>query len=193
MTVTVFQPDQLSHLTSLLEDSSTARVYTRASGGLARLAGATATAAAATRYPSDSSTDHPDKSETSIPAVLRPTSAAAIAANTGVHGGDGGGCGDKLNERNAAAIASVEESWLRFASMLRAVSAALRGGERLAQHEVLNSGLLDGPCSQALRTVVEDFEEGVVAAAAMATAAGAAALLLSRVIGDASVRIHVAR
>lgn len=82
---------------------------------------------------------------------------------------------------------------VRFASMLVAVSAGLKGGERLAQQEVFKSGLLGDPCADAMRRVVEEGAEGRVAATAVVAAAGAAALLLSRAIDDVSVRAHVAR
>lgn len=194
-TVTARRRDSLLRLTSLLEDNSTARVYFRASGGLARLAGATvtaATAAAAAHCPSDSGADHPNKNEASTPAVLSPNSAAAAAVNNGGgRAGDDGCCGDERNENTATNVITEEGcSW--FSLMLCAVSAALRGGERLAQQEVFNSGLLDGPCAWAMRTVAEKVEDSA-ATTAMATAAGAAALLLSRVIDDVSVRVHVAR
>lgn len=193
-TVTIFRRDSLLRLTSLLDDNSTARVYLRASGGLARLAGATVTAATAAvaHCPGDSGANHPDKNETSTTAVFSPNSTADVAFNNGGgSAGDDGSCADGRNEKIVTDFIA-EEGWLWFSLMLRAVSAALRGGERLAQQEVFKSGLLDGPCAQAMRPVVENVQYGA-ATTAMGTAAGAAALLLSRIIDDVSVRGHVAR
>lgn len=78
---------------------------------------------------------------------------------------------------------------MHFASMLAAVSAAVKGRERLAAHEVWKSGLLGRPCAQAMRIAFDGDKGGAGAVAA----AGAAALLVSRVVDDLSVRTHVAR
>lgn len=159
-------------------------MYFRASGGLARLAGAAATAACCRDDSSAASADCQAKNETRAPASPSLNSAAATFKNDGgVVGGDGG----TRNARTAAV--QLEEERATFASMLRAVSAALKGEERLAQHEVSKSGLLGAPCAQAMRAVFD----GVRRDAATAAAAGAAALLLSRVVDDVSVRAHVAR
>lgn len=184
-TVKALRWHPLLDLASILEDDSTARVYFRASGGLARLAGATATAGRCCwgDY-SASSADCEVKSETRA-------STAAIK-DVGRAFGGGGGARDAR-----AATDQLEEERATFASMLTAVSAALKGGERLAQHEVSKSGLLGAPCAQAMRAVLDgvwgDAAATGTAGTAAATTAGAAAMLLSRVVDDESVRAHVAR
>eukprot|EP00752_Nemacystus_decipiens_P002264 g2145.t1 len=202
------QQHPLLRLTSILEDSPTARVYFRASGGLARLAGATATASHCwdDSLRSAAGADRrQDKPEARASASTSPCSAAGSTE-------DGRGAasrddGDERDDRRAAAAAAAAprlgEDRATFALMLRAVSAALKGGERLAQTEVSKSGLLGAPCARAMRATFNgvrgDEAEAAgamgmgMAAAAAAAAAGASALLLSRVVDDISVRGQVAR
>ncbi|CAN0384762.1 unnamed protein product, partial [Ectocarpus sp. 8 AP-2014] len=181
----------LLRLASILEDNPTARVYFRASGGLARLTGATAAAATAA---AGASRPHQDVSRTITPAstsspLVLPQARGAEGMSAGaVEDSSGDGDGDVPN----GGIDGGKDP-LRFASMLVAVSAAIKGGERLAQQEVFTSGLLGDPCADAMRRVLEEGAEGMVAAAGVVAAAGAAALLLSRAIDDVSVRAYVAR
>ena len=184
-------------------------MYFRASGGLARLAGASAAAARCWDNSIDcaaSASRTEDTKEARASASPLPSSAAADSTEVG--GGGGvvvSGDGGNGEDPRTAADARLEEDRATFAAMLRAVSAALVGGERLAQVEVSKSGLLGAPCARAMRAALDRVRgdeaavaEGTVGAAgaasgAAAAAAGAAALLLSRVVDDVSVRGHVAR
>ncbi len=175
---TALQLHPLLRLTSLLDGNSSVRVYFRASGGLARLAGAAFAAAAATAacFPHDAGTGEEKRASTNPSRACR---ASTID-------GDDGGTRDK--QSGVGAVGS-EEELMHFASMLAAVSAAVKGRERLAAHEVWKSGLLGRPCAQAMRIAFDGDKGGAGAVAA----AGAAALLVSRVVDDLSVRTHVAR
>ncbi|CBN78096.1 conserved unknown protein [Ectocarpus siliculosus] len=188
---TTHQRHQLLRLASILEDNPTARVYFRASGGLARLSEATAAAAAAA---AGASRPHQDVSKTSTRAstsspLVLPQARGAEGMSVGAVE-DGGGDGDGDVPSGGA---DSGKDPVRFASMLVAVSAAIKGGERLTQLEVFKSGLLGDPCADAMRRVVEDGAEGMVATTGVVAAAGAAALLMSRAIDDVSVRAYVAR
>lgn len=167
----------LLRLTAILETNPSIRVYFRASGGLARLAIATSSAAAAM------STDHRD-TQTTTPPVSPPPSTMGVHASTGksasAEAGHGMGRG-VLAQR-------------RFGLMLSAVAAALEGGERVAKLEVMKFGALGG-CAQALR-VASEHEGGNgdgISTAESIGAAGAAALVLCRVVDDVDVRAHIAR
>lgn len=190
--VTALQRHPLVRLTSILEDSPTARVYFRASGGLARLAGATSAAARCWDGSVNraASADCQGTNETRAAPARSPaancTAAAASTEECGVVSGDRDG--DSGDSDSPTAAARLEEDRATFASMLRAVAAALKGGERLAQIEVSKSGLLGAPCYQSMRAVFDGARGGAAAAAA-----AAAVLLLSRVVDDVSVRAHVAR
>lgn len=76
--------------------------------------------------------------------------------------------------------------------MLSAVAAALEGGERLAQQEVMRSGVLGG-CAQALRITFGHERREDISTAESISAAGAAALVLCRMVDDVDVRAHIAR
>ncbi|CAM9363301.1 unnamed protein product [Ectocarpus fasciculatus] len=178
----------LLRLASILEDNPTARVYFRASGGLARLAAAAAATPAAASRPHQDDRKTNTSASTSSPLGV-PTASGAQGMSAGaVETGGGDGNGDVPSGH-----AEGSKHPVRFASMLVAVSAALKGGERLAQQEVFKSGLLGDPCADAMRSIVEEGAEGIVVATADVSAAGAAALLLSRAIDDVSVRAYVAR
>ncbi|CAM9996297.1 unnamed protein product [Ectocarpus sp. 13 AM-2016] len=188
---TTQQRHLLLRLASILEDNPTARVYFRASGGLARLTGATATAAAAaagaSRPDQDVGKTNTRASTSSPLAVPQARGAEGMSADAI----EDGGC-DGDGDVPSGGVDGGSD-WVRFASMLVAVSAAIKGGERLAQQEVFKSGLLGDPCADAMRRAVEEGAEGMVATTGVVAAAGAAALLLSRAIDDVSVRAYVAR
>ncbi|CAN0064567.1 unnamed protein product, partial [Ectocarpus sp. 4 AP-2014] len=191
---TTHQRHLLLRLTSILEDNPTARVYFRASGGLARLTRATATAAAAAAAAAGASRPDQDVSKTSTRAstsssLVLPQARGAEGMSAGAI--EDGGC-DGDGDVPSGGVDGDKDP-VRFASMLVAVSAAIKGGERLAQQEVFKSGLLGDPCADAMRRVVEEGAEGMVASTGAVAAAGAAALLLSRAIDDVSVRAYVAR
>lgn len=153
-------------------------MYFRASGGLGRLAGATATAARCWDDSIESAASSGCQQTNGTGSPASPPLSAGVDFT-----GDGAGVasGGKTDAR--IATAQLEEDRATFALMLRTVSAALKGAERLAQQEVSKSGLLGAPCAQAMRG----------ARRGGAAAAGAAALLLSRVVDDVSVRTRVAR
>lgn len=194
-------------LADFLETNTKARVYFRASGGLARLAGITA--AAATSATADSqknlSIDNPTRNKTvtpastSIAAPVRSSTSSGQAIVTGrcsTNGFDSTGDSSTRHgptEQHDAARVVVEGD-RQLELMLRAVAAALEGGERLAQQEILKSGLLSGPCAQVLRKAREvDAQEDSPEVSGWMGAAGAAALVLYRVADDDDVRAHVAR
>ncbi|CAN0135886.1 unnamed protein product, partial [Scytosiphon promiscuus] len=192
----------LLRLSSILEGSSTARVYLRASGGLGRLAAATVTAFAAIAANYSDTDDSGGGSlceteEKASAAEIGPTSSAAAAGgaecastdtlnNPRAANSSGAGCS---KSKPTGVIQECEGDRERFASMLGAVSVALKGEERLAQQDVFHSGLLGDPCARAMQARHEGDQED----SAKSSAAGAAALLLSRVVEDVSIRTYVAK
>ena len=97
-------------------------------------------------------------------------------------------------EKRGLATGNSEALMRRVELMLRALAAALLGGERLAQQDVLKSGLLDGPCGKALLMVSDqDAKEGSAAIGRTVDVAGAAATVLSRVVTDPNICAHVSR
>lgn len=149
--------DPLLRLAALLEASSTARIYLRASGGLANLATA---AAALTKAAMGSSAgtqkirecNEINTSNTSMKnRVSVATSEAASVSNPAPsesskelssHGSAGSDeiDGTGVEKQNAPSREGIG----RLGGLLSAVAAAMTGGERLAQQDVLRSGLLDG-------------------------------------------------
>lgn len=193
----------LVRLSSILDDSPTARVYFRASGGLGRLAGATVTFSNAV-IADRSDAGHSGASRSFEKDKKLSVAEIGLASTAAVAGGIDRASSDAFNnhleeDSNGSGCAKTKRTdviegrvgdLVRFGSMLRAVSVALKGGERLAQQEVFSSGLLGDPCARAIQVMYEGDQEGMAAAVA---AAGAAALLLSRVVEDVSVRTHVAK
>ena len=163
-------------LMDLLETSSNARVYFRASGGLAYLA--RVSAARCTAF-----TERRDDPSSPVETPLVGLNRAHDGAKT-VCLGDGG----KIDGRQDA-----NEIWL----MLRTVAAALEGGERLAQHDVHMSGLLAEPCAQALRIKSDSGAGGDRSIKSFvpegASVASAAVLVLRRAVDDPDVCMHVAK
>lgn len=216
-TIAALQSLPLLHLATVLEESCSARVYFRASGGLARLAEATRAASLVTTvavdvhragHCADPPTENVSGKIPSTPA----TAAAATAELTRSHKppeANGGGVSEAapLNkegtgdgalyehgEKSGLTAADARNLTTRFELMLRALAAALLGGERLAQQDVLKSGLLDGPCGKALLMVSdEDYEKGSAVIGRTVDVAGAAATVLSRVVDDPHIRAHISR
>ena len=206
----------LLHLATVLEASCSARVYFRASGGLARLAGATraaslVTTAGVAEHGSGHCAD-PLIENVSIKTPSTPATAAAAAELTTFPGSSeasGGGnsevvrskkegAGDvslrERTEKRGLGTGDVEALTRRLELLLRALAAALLGGERLAQQDVLKSGLLDGPCAKALLMISDqDAKKDSAAIGWAVNVAGAAATVLSRVVDDPHIRTFVSR
>lgn len=217
--IAALQSLPLLHLATVLEESCSARVYFRASGGLARLAGATTAASLATTtavadHPTGHCADPPTENVSSKTPTTPATAATAAAELTTSHepseASGGGisednplnkeGTGDGVlyahehGEKSGLTTADAVNLTTRLELMLRALAAALLGGERLAQQDVLKSGLLDGPCGKAL-LMVSDHEdkEGSAVIGRTVDVAGAAATVLSRVVDDPHIRAHISR
>lgn len=146
----------LIRLTALLETSSTARVYLRASGGLARLtAAAVAAAAPSTNSPPKTpstakfqTVNHSANDSGPHSAVDEPSRNAKHAAiptdqSFSIGGGNDGTNIESSDDQVENSVGGVGRNWRRFGFLLSAVAAALEGGERLAQQEVWRSGLLE--------------------------------------------------
>lgn len=194
-------PRPLLLLRDTLERNPTVRVYFRASGGLARLAKATAAGAvrAATGgCQNEYSNSRPSRNDIYSLAGISPVSLeyTVNAGHAPTSGFDGFGVGDTSQDhpKKQGAFIAGSKSWCSFELMLRAIAAALVGGERVAQQDVLQSGLLDGPCSRALQMPFKvDAREDVTRIAEGGGIAGAAALVLRRVVDNTTVRGHMAR
>lgn len=188
----------LLRLTALLKEKPTARVYFRASGGLAQLAEATATVISSIVGPCDFSDAKPSitspaPSKTPGSPRARNIANERSSSNTSCENCSVGA--HDISMTSHGAIATDKRGWQRADLMLRAVAAALEGGERLAQQDVLKSGLLDGPCAWLLQNARHEHRivGGPITVAEGVRATGAAVLVLCRVVDDVTVRTHMAR
>lgn len=186
----------LSCLARILDANSTARVYFRASGGLARLAEATV-ASADRRKDLDAASPARNGGITSATTCPAARSGPSMSSKLSVSS-DGGDMRHGDSQQQGIGVVDMEDR-RRFELMLEAVAAALKGGERVAQQDVLKAGLLDGPCARVLRDVLEGNYHNSAAAGGGAAggkavgAAGTAALILRRVVDDVDVCAQVAK
>lgn len=162
--------DPLLRLTRLLESSSTARVYLRASGGLARLAAAAAVATApttdSTKVLSSDSTGVPKAKGSKYEILAEQKGSAPIIGVGSASDAESSeattGCVDGINGSRSAGHGGVGGAGCRrFGALLSAVAAAMCGGERLAQQEVWRSGLLDR-CGRALQAACDVRDDASV-------------------------------
>lgn len=146
----------LLRLTVLMENSPIARIYLRASGGLARLASAAADAAVNVLDPGDIDKTRSDKLGDAPAHGVAPIDACVTHAPSlkVKHSSSAELFSDRkyrgvYGERDDRGFCSTAGD-RRLELMMFAIAAALEGGERLAQQEVWRSGLLER-CGQVLK------------------------------------------
>lgn len=166
----------LRSLADLLQTSSTARVYLRASGGLLRLAKATAAECIGFVEYRDS--------VNSTAKLPRENYNQAQEEAESIH-------------RDGCTKSSSQHDPEGVRLMLAAIAAALEGGERLAQQDLLRSGLLTEPCARVLWTDMDAAIAGTQGKTNYVrtneSIAGVATHVVRQAVEDLGVRVQVAR